>query len=198
MYCLLFFGDGFDVVPHPANSRYGYAMSQQGNVGRYDLATGHTQLIKPVHPEGKYLRFNWNAAIAQDPFDEDAIFYGSQFVHKSTNGGLTWQIISGDLTNGHTTDNRVDILAPLGTVRNVPAITKLMLNPVDPEVIWAATNDGNLFVSISGGGQWENKKSRVRGLPDFSVVSHIHSSTFSPASAIVAVSYTHLTLPTKA
>ncbi|GIS56754.1 MAG: hypothetical protein CM1200mP1_06920 [Candidatus Neomarinimicrobiota bacterium] len=33
----LFFGDGFDVVPHPSNSRYGYAMSQQGNVGRYDL-----------------------------------------------------------------------------------------------------------------------------------------------------------------
>ena len=71
----LFFGDGFDVVPHPANSRYGYAMSQQGNVGRYDLATGHTQLIKPVHPDGKYLRFNWNAAIAQDPFNEDAIYY---------------------------------------------------------------------------------------------------------------------------
>ena len=67
----------------------------------------------------------------------------------------------------------------------MPAITKLMLNPVDPEVIWAATNDGNLFVSISGGGQWENKKSQVRGLPDFSVVSHIHPSTFSPASAIV-------------
>ena len=67
-------------------------MSQQGNVGRYDLTTGHTQLIKPVHPEGKRLRFNWNAAIAQDPFNDDALYYGSQFVHYSIDRGNNWKI----------------------------------------------------------------------------------------------------------
>ncbi len=89
------FGDGFDVVPDPDNSRYGYSMSQQGNLVRYDRLTGHTKFSKPTHPDPDVqLRFNWNAGIAQDPHDNSTIYYGSQFLHKSTNKGDTWEIIS--------------------------------------------------------------------------------------------------------
>ena len=57
------FGDGFDVVPDKDNSRYGYAMSQQGNVSRYDWITGNNYTVRPTHPNPDiYLRFNWNAA----------------------------------------------------------------------------------------------------------------------------------------
>jgi hypothetical protein len=178
-------GSGAAILTNRIESKYSYLIYAHGGMGVSNRDTGAIKRIDPWAPDGVVLRHASNPPALVDREDFLGLYYGSQFVHKSTNGGLTWQIISGDLTNGHTTDNRIDILAPLGTVRNVPAITKLMLNPVDPEVIWAATNDGNLFVSISGGGQWENKKSRVRGLPDFSVVSHIHPSTFSPASAIV-------------
>ena len=54
----LVFGDGFDVVPNPQDSRYEYAMYQGGNVYRYDSRTGHTEFVQPNHPEGKTLRFN--------------------------------------------------------------------------------------------------------------------------------------------
>jgi hypothetical protein len=76
------FGDGFDVSPDPDNSRYGYAMSQQGMLARYDRQIGNAQFIRPTHPDPKVkLRYNWNSAFAQDPFDNATIYYGSQFVH---------------------------------------------------------------------------------------------------------------------
>ena len=86
------FGDGFDVVPDKDNSRYGYAMSQQGNVSRYDWITGNNYNVRPTHPNPNInLRFNWNAAIGQDPFDNNKVYFGSQFVHKSNDKGLTWE-----------------------------------------------------------------------------------------------------------
>jgi hypothetical protein len=60
----LYFGDGFDVVPKLSDTRYGWAMSQGGNLAYYDRQTGFNEFIKPVHPDGIKLRFNWNAALA--------------------------------------------------------------------------------------------------------------------------------------
>ena len=52
-------GDGFDVVTDPIDSRYGYSMSQQGNVSRYDKVTGRSQSVKPIHSDPNVkLRFN--------------------------------------------------------------------------------------------------------------------------------------------
>ncbi|MFC1688916.1 WD40/YVTN/BNR-like repeat-containing protein [Pseudomonadota bacterium] len=96
------FGDGFDTLPDPENSRKGYVMSQGGFLSTWNLDTGEQRLIRPAPPEaGVDLRFNWNAAIAQDPFEPATIYYGSQFVHKSTDRGATWSTISGDLTSNN-------------------------------------------------------------------------------------------------
>ena len=74
------FGDGFDVVPDLDDSRFGYAMSQQGYVSRYDWKTGNNYSVRPTHPDPDVrLRFNWNAAIGQDPFDNSTVYFGSQF-----------------------------------------------------------------------------------------------------------------------
>ena len=91
-------GDGFDVVPDPLDNDYGYAMGQAGNLVRWHAPSGYLKKIKPVHPDGEYLRFNWNAGIAIDPHDQKSIYYGSQYVHKSSDYGDSWQIISPDLT----------------------------------------------------------------------------------------------------
>ncbi|MBK7221044.1 MAG: hypothetical protein IPH94_06805 [Saprospiraceae bacterium] len=99
----LYFGDGFDVVPQPGNSRFGYAMSQGGNVAFYDRQTGQNRFVKPNHPEGVTLRYNWNAAIAQHPHDSCSLYFGSQFVHFSKDCGRSWKLISPDLTTNDTT-----------------------------------------------------------------------------------------------
>ena len=79
----LMFGDGFDVIPDPKNSRFGYGMSQQGYVARYDRKTGNTKVIRPTHPNPDVkLRFNWNSAIALSPIDNETLYFGTQFVHR--------------------------------------------------------------------------------------------------------------------
>ena len=187
----LFFGDGFDVVPHPANSRYGYAMSQQGNVGRYDLLTGHTQLIKPVHSEGKYLRFNWNAAIAQDPFDEDAIFYGSQFVHYSTDQGNNWKIISPDLTTNDKTKQEQHKSGGLTFdatgAENYTTILAIEPSPLDKNVVWVGTDDGNVQLTKDRGKTWSNMSKKIYGVPKGSWVPQIVASSYNPAEAVVII-----------
>jgi len=91
-------GDGFAVASDPSDARYGYSMSQQGSLQRFDKVTGSRRSIQPVHPEGIPLRFNWNAGFAVDPWEPATIYLGSQFVHRSRDHGASWEIISPDLT----------------------------------------------------------------------------------------------------
>ena len=187
----LFFGDGFDVVPHPGNSRFGYAMSQQGNVGRYDLITGHTQLIKPVHPKGEYLRFNWNAAIAQDPFNDDAIYYGSQYVHYSSDQGNNWKIISPDLTTNDTTKQKQHESGGLTFdatgAENYTTILSIEPSPLDKNIIWVGTDDGNVQLTTDRGKTWENLSNKIYGSPKGGWVPQIVASQFDPGSAVVVM-----------
>ena len=89
------------MLPHPSNPRIAYAMAQEGSLARVDMLTGMTESIKPVHPDGEWLRWHWNAAIAGDPSHADGVYYGSQYVHYSPDQGRTWTIISPDLTTNN-------------------------------------------------------------------------------------------------
>ena len=95
------FGDGFDTSPDPKDSMKGYSMSQEGYLLRWNLHTGERKSIRPAGPDDVPLRFNWNAGFAQDPFDAATIYYGSQFLHKSTDRGESWTTISPDLTTNN-------------------------------------------------------------------------------------------------
>ena len=93
------FGDGFDVLPDPRDSRYGISTAQQGFAGIYDRKTGYNESVRPTYPEGDVeLRFNWNVGMARDPQSPSTVYFGSQFVHKSSDNGQNWEIISPDLT----------------------------------------------------------------------------------------------------
>ena len=82
------FGDGFDVIPDRDDSQFGWTMSQEGYVSRYDWKTGNNYIVRPTHPNADVtLRFNWNAAINIDPNSNSTLYFGSQFVHKSTDKG---------------------------------------------------------------------------------------------------------------
>ena len=117
----IYFGDGFDVSFHPTDATKAYAMSQGGNVGQVHLNTGRTQGIKPTHPNPKIeLRYNWNAAFAQNPFEPCGLYFGSQFVHKSTDCGKTWEIISPDLTTNDAIKQMQDSTGGL-TIDNTAA-----------------------------------------------------------------------------
>ncbi|MDF2157821.1 hypothetical protein [Algoriphagus sp. CAU 1675] len=189
------FGDGFDVSPHPSNSRYGYTMSQAGNLSRFDKLTGHNRFIKPTHPDKDvFLRFNWNAALAQDPHDANTIYYGSQFLHKSTDNGETWEIISPDLTTNDSTKQRQQqtggLTFDITGAENHTTILAIAPSPVDPNVIWVGTDDGNLQVTRDGGKTWANVNNKLTGLPKASWIPQIQASKYDAAEVwVIANNY---------
>ena len=184
------FGDGFDVVPDPENPRYGYTMSQQGNVRRYDIQSGHTKVIKPTHPDpGVQLRFNWNSAIAQDPFDKSTIYFGSQFVHKSTNKGSSWEIISPDLTTNEPEKQKQHESGGLTMdatgAENYTTVLAIEPSAVEKGVIWVGTDDGNVQLTRDGGKSWINVAGRITSMPKGAWVCQVKASNFSGGEAYV-------------
>jgi hypothetical protein len=162
------FGDGFDVAPIPGKPGEGYAMYQGGNVYHYDLNKHRNTFIKPQHPEGLHLRYNWNAAIAIDPFDANALYFGSQFVHYSADQGISWRIISPDLTSN---DPKKMEQAKSGglTVDATGAeahCTILAISPsaADRNVIYVTTDDGRVHVTKDGGKSWSMVGAGITGI----------------------------------
>jgi hypothetical protein len=162
------FGDGFDVAPIPGKPGEGYAMYQGGNVYHYDLNRRRNTFIKPQHPDGLHLRYNWNAAMAVDPFDVNGLYFGSQFVHYSADQGISWRIISPDLTSN---DPKKMEQAKSGglTVDATGAeshCTILAISPsaLDRNVIYVSTDDGRVHVTRDGGKTWTMVGSGIAGI----------------------------------
>lgn len=188
----IYFGDGFDVGIRPDNNRYAYAMSQGGNLGYIDRETGKSKFIKPVHPDGETeLRFHWNAAFAQNPFHDCGIYYGSQFVHKSMDCGDSWEIISPDLTTNDTTKQKQHLSGGLTiddtNAENHTTIIAIAPSPVDENVIWVGTDDGNVQVTRDGGKTWSNVASRMSGAKAGSWIPQIEVSQNNAGEAFVVV-----------
>jgi photosystem II stability/assembly factor-like uncharacterized protein len=182
------FGDGFATIVDPTNSRYVYAMSQGGYLSRYDKETGGNVSIRPDHPNDVRLRFNWNAGIAVDPFD-NSIYYGSQFLHKSSDMGATWQIISPDLTTNDILKQQFDTSGGLtydaSAAENHTTIITIAPSPVERGLIWVGTDDGNVQITRDSGSSWQNVVGNIRGVPEATWVPHIEPSKFDGGTAFV-------------
>ena len=182
-------GDGFDVVPDPLDNDYGYSMGQAGNLKRWHSPSGHLKKIKPVHPDGEYLRFNWNAGIAIDPHDQKTVYYGSQYLHKSSNYGDSWEIISPDLTTDDPEKQK--FLESGGLSYDVTGaefhttIISIDPSPVKEGVIWVGTDDGNIQVTRDGGQNWTNVIDNIRGIPKNTWVTQITASSYNEGEAFV-------------
>jgi photosystem II stability/assembly factor-like uncharacterized protein len=186
------FGDGFDVMPDPDDNRYGYAMSQGGYLGRYDRKTGYTKNIRPTHPDPKMkVRFNWNSALAQDPFDNNTIYYGSQFVHQSSDKGSTWEIISGDLTTNDPEKQKQHESGGL-TMDATGAENHCTILAISPSkkakgLLWVGTDDGQVQLTRDGGKTWTNITSKITGMPKGAWVPQITASAYNAGEVFVVV-----------
>lgn len=184
-------GDGFDVLPIPGEPNGCYAMSQQGNVRRHNTATGSSVGIRPSKTGDVDLRFHWNAAIAQDPFDASTIYFGSQFVHKSTDNGDSWEIISPDLTTNDSTRQKFDksggLTYDVTGAETYTCILAIAPSPIEKDVIWVGTDDGNVQVSKDGGDTWINAAEKIKDLPDRPWIPQIVPSARNAAEAFVVV-----------
>ncbi|MEO0065260.1 MAG: hypothetical protein RI983_586 [Bacteroidota bacterium] len=185
-------GDGFDVMPDAEDPNWVYTMSQGGNVSRYNIATGEQWSIRPPRPSKNVRqRFNWNAAIAQDPFDKATIYYGSQFVNKSTNKGASWELISPDLTTNDSAkidqSNNGGISVDITGAENHCTILTIEPSPKEQGVIWVGTDDGNIQLTRDGGKTWTNFRGKLPGMPLGAWVPQIKASKHNGGEAFVVV-----------
>ena len=184
------FGDGFDVIPDKDDSRYGWTMSQQGFVSRYDWKTGNNYSVRPTHPNSEIsLRFNWNAAINIDPKENNTIYFGSQFVHKSIDKGETWSIISPDLTTNNpkklNQHNSGGLTIDATGAENHCTILVIEPSEVESDMLWVGTDDGRVHYTQNGGQDWTEVTNNIKELPKGSWIPQIKASKSVKGEALL-------------
>lgn len=187
-------GDGFHCQPDQADSNLVYIESQDGSLLRLNWATHERANIVPQpKPGAEPYRFEWDAPIEISSHDSKTIYFGAQFLFKSTDRGDTWTTISPDLTT-NADRNSMPILGKLPKdhilsrnygVTWYPCITRISESPVDANILWVGTQDGNLQVTRDGGKSWNNVADRVPGVPKGTYVNGIEASKLGPGAAYV-------------
>ncbi|NQX87005.1 MAG: hypothetical protein HRT67_14090 [Flavobacteriaceae bacterium] len=181
-------GDGFRVLKHPTKNIIYSEMQGAESVWRFDADNKLVKTIQPLPQKGHdELRFNWNAPMAVSTHQPDRFYMGSQYVHKSEDMGDTWTIISPDLTtNDKAKQNQEDsggLSMDNSGAENHTTIFTIAESPIDQNVIWVGTDDGNVQVSTNGGKTWTNTTPNISGLPANTWCYHIEASVHGKGTA---------------
>ena len=183
-------GDGFRVLRHPTKNIIYSEMQGAENVWRYDVDNNLVKTIQPLPVDGyEEYRFNWNTPIETSKNNSDRLYIGSQYVHRSNDTGNTWEIISPDLTtNDPTKQNQEDsggLSMDNSGAENHTTIFTITESPINENIIWAGTDDGNIQVTKNGGKSWKNVIGNVFGVPKNTWVYHIEASVHDENTAYV-------------
>jgi photosystem II stability/assembly factor-like uncharacterized protein len=136
-------------------------------------------------------RFQWTFPLVISPHDRNTIYVTSQHVHRTTNGGQSWEVISPDLTTNDKSKQGISGgLTPdnLG-VEYCCVIYAFEESPVQQGVFWAGTNDGLVHVSRDGGQNWTNVTDNLPDLPPDGVVRNIDASKWDAGKAYLTVEF---------
>jgi photosystem II stability/assembly factor-like uncharacterized protein len=178
-------GDGFWVQPDLTDNNIAYAEAQGGNMGRIDLTTFKSLDITPqAGKDDEKLRWNWNTPIVTGQANHHNLYTAAQYLYKTTNQGRTWQKISPDLTTNDKKKQQQEESGGLSedntSAENHCTIFTVAESPLDENMIWAGTDDGNLQVVTDGGKSWTNVADNyaAAGIPAHTWVSSIEPSRF--------------------
>ncbi|HEX6315861.1 MAG TPA: hypothetical protein VFZ73_13415 [Gemmatimonadaceae bacterium] len=130
-------------------------------------------------------RFQWTFPLLFSPHDSTTLYVTSQHVHRTTNGGQSWQVISPDLSTNDKSRQKISGgLTPdnIG-VEYCCVIYAFDESPAQKGVLWAGTNDGKVHVSRDNGANWQDVSANLPGLPKDATIRMIDASTWSPGKA---------------
>ncbi len=184
-------------IPDPADPDVVWASCYGNKVTRYDARSKVVRAVAPWKitldsPPGdaKY-RCHWSAPLAIDPFDHNRVLYGCQVILETTSGGQSWRPISPDLS----TNDPKRLVSSGGIVGDNlgqfygEVVFAIAPSEVQKGLIWAGTNDGQVWLTRNGGGEWTNVTKGIVGLPAWGTVTQIAPSHFDPGTAYIAVDF---------
>jgi photosystem II stability/assembly factor-like uncharacterized protein len=170
--------DGFRCAVDPQDPDTVYCETQYGNLQRLSLKGGGSRSIKPRSPTGEpAYRFNWNTPLVLSPHDPKTLYFGGNFVFRSSDRGGSWETISGDLTRG--TDAT--------TADTGHSLTALAESPLKAGLLWAGSDDGKLYFSRDGGKVWTDLSVKLPGLPPERWITCVECSQHAEGTAYLAV-----------
>ncbi|MGH7542263.1 MAG: VPS10 domain-containing protein, partial [Gemmatimonadota bacterium] len=177
----------------PRDPMITFAGCYGGNIDRVNRRTGHERsiLIYPQLQLGqaakdlKY-RFQWNAPIRISPHDPDMIYHTSNYVHRTRDGGHSWETISPDLTRNDSTKQGYSggmITRDNTGIEVYGTIFAFEESPHERGILWAGSDDGLVHISRDDGANWQDVT--PPGLPAWSTVNVIELSAHAPGRALV-------------
>ena len=175
------YGDGFYVFPDKSDDNILYWQYQGGMLMRLYKNTRETKEIRPFAEKAtEKLRFNWNTPVAFSPTEHGAMYIGAQYLYRSKDRGDTWEKISPDLTTNDPEKQKQEESGGLtidnSTAENHCTIYTICESPLDPNIIWAGTDDGNVQVTRDGGKTWQNVVKNIKNLPVNTWCSNVYCS----------------------
>ena len=184
------FSDGMYQQVDKAGPRNVYSSSYGGNYTRVDAIAGTKKSINPPSPEGSPNSFDWTSPSLASMHQEGLVYLGGNRLFISRDHGETWEWTE-ELHRGLDTDQRELMGVPYGEayissgdgIGGFGVIVTLAESPLDVNVLWIGTDDGNLKYTRDQGRTWTEVSGNVPGLPDESYVSRVDPSAHAPGTA---------------
>ncbi|EAR01374.1 hypothetical protein FB2170_11656 [Maribacter sp. HTCC2170] len=187
-------GESSTVALDPDNPRFVYSTYFASNFVEWDRDIDNTRMVMPYptrvtgeQPKNLKYRANWNGPVIVSPHNPNVIYYGSQYVMKSSDRGVTWKVMSEDLTRNnkaHQGKGGEPISNEQITAESYNNLFNIEESPLREGVIWVGSDDGLVHVTQDGGKTWVNVT--PKGLKE-SIINVVEPSPHDPATAYIAV-----------
>jgi photosystem II stability/assembly factor-like uncharacterized protein len=182
-------------IPDTEDPNIVWATCYGNKVTRWDARYKQAHSLSPWKltldspPNDLKYRCHWTAPLAIDPFDHNTVYYGCQVIFKTTDAGQNWSVVSPDLS----TQDPAHLMPSGGIVGDNlgqfygEVVFAIAPSKIQKELLWAGTNDGQVWYSSDGAASWNHVTGKMPGLPPWGTVTSIAPSSFDPASAYVSV-----------
>src|SRR5579863_4693897 len=182
-------------LPDPTDPNIVWATCYGDEVTRWDAKTKEARSVSPWYhtldspPNDTKYRCHWTPPLAIDPFDHNTVYYGCQVIFRTTDAGHSWSVISPDLSTqdpAHIAPSGGIVGDNLGQFYG-EVVFAIAPSKIQKGLIWAGTNDGQIWYTKDAAANWVNVTSQLKGLPPGGTIARIAPSSFDAATAYVAV-----------
>ncbi len=189
-------GESGYITPHPAKPHIIFGGSYGGFMTKHNILTEQQQNVSPFPEEvigepssNRKFRFQWTYPIVFSPHDPNTLYATAQVVFRSRDEGMSWEIISPDLTRNDKSKQAASggpITKDNTGVETYNTIFTFAESPVEQGVLWSGSDCGLVHVSRDNGKTWQNVTPPSKELPDLAQISMIECSPHDKGTVYVS------------